>query len=281
MPYKKKVTILAVLTGVLGILYGFTLVFDPQRVSERNASFSWLSGEARDEADRIQVIRPGAEPLSLIRKNDAWYALLGSGQEVPAKQGRVDDIFRILSEKGAFPLRGSSPASHEELGLLPEGASRLIIRGGAGTVPLLDLLIGADDSSGREVFLRNNGENGFRSGDRLIATYVNGADTAWYNLRLFRDDLSSSVQRLRVSPLKNGEDDEDYVLARSGDTWVFEGDRRKPDGAKAAEWVKGLFDVQGDYFISGAEAPELSSARITVELGDGSIITILAGGVLP
>jgi hypothetical protein len=285
MSYKKKAIILAVVTGVLALLYGFTLFFDPERVSERNASFSWIPGGARDEADRIEVIRSGeadsSESFTLVRKSDGWFALIGTGLEVPVKQGRIDDIFRILSEKGAFPLRGSSPASHEALGLVPGEASRLLVWGGAGAVPLLDLLIGGNDSSGREVFLRKNGENNFRSGERLIATYLNGNDTDWYDLRLFHDDPSASVQRVRVSPVKGSEGDGDYTLAKSGGSWVFEGSSGIPDGTKVDPWIKGIFELQGDYFIPGTEAAELSAGKVTIELGDGSTRTIQVGDALP
>jgi hypothetical protein len=280
MPYKKKILILALVSCVLAVLYGFTLFFDPQRVSERNASFSWLPGDARDEADLIELIRPGQETLTLTRKNEGWFAVTGNGLEIPAKQGRIDDVFRILIERGAFPLRGSSSASHEDLGLVPETASRLVIR--AGAVPLLDLFIGNDDPSGREVFLRRNGEDEFRSGERLLATYINGVETSWYDLMLFKDDLSASVQRIRVSPVKNGEGgDEDYTLARGGGAWIFEGAPGTPDGNKADEWVRSIFDVQGDYFIPLTESPNLSAGRIIIELGDGSMRVIQIGEALP
>jgi hypothetical protein len=280
MPYKKKLIILAALTGILAILYGFTLFFDPERVNERNASFSWLPGAARDDADRIEVSRPGGEPLVLVRKNDLWFALTETGFELPVKQGRIDDIFRILTARGAFPLRGSASSSHEGLGLALGGASRLIIRGGAG-VPLLDLLIGGDDSSGREVFLRKNGENDFRSGERLIATYINGNDTAWYDLRLFHDDPSAMVQRVRVSPPKGTEGVGDFAVAKSGGAWVFEGSADIPDGSKVDAWIKGIFEAQGDSFISPTEGGELAAGRMILELGDGSVRTIQAGEALP
>jgi hypothetical protein len=277
MPYKKKLILLGALTGILAILYGFTLFFDPERVNERNASFSWLPGSARDEADRIEVSRPGEEPLVLVRKNDSWFALAGTDFELPVKQGRIDDIFRILTERGAFPLRGSAASSHEGLGLVSGEASRLVIRGGIG-VPLLDLLIGGDDSSGREVFLRKNGENDFRSGERLIATYINGNDTAWYDLRLFHDDPSATVQRVRVSP---PDGTENFTVAKNGGAWIFEGSSASPDGTKVDDWIRGIFEAQGDSFIPLVEGGELAAGRITLELGDGSVRTILVGEAFP
>jgi hypothetical protein len=277
MPYKKKLIILAVLTGILALTYGFTLFFDPERVNERNASFSWLPGSARDEADRREISSPEGDRV-LVRKNDLWFALAGTDFELPVKQGRIDDIFRILTERGAFPLRGSAASSHEGLGLVLGEASRLVIRGGAGAFPLLDLLIGGDDSSGREVFLRKNGENDFRSGERLIATYINGNDIAWYDLRLFHDDPSAMVQRVRVSPLDGTED---FTVAKSGGAGIFEGSSALPDGTKVDDWIRGIFEAQGDSFLPPAEGGELAAGRITLELGDGSVRTILAGEVFP
>ena len=74
MQYKKKVTVLTVITGVLVLVYGLTVFFDPERVNARNASFTWLPSGARDEADGIEITRQGAEPLVLVRKNDQWFS---------------------------------------------------------------------------------------------------------------------------------------------------------------------------------------------------------------
>jgi hypothetical protein len=283
--YNRKIASLAGTAGFLAVVYLLTLFFDPTRVNARSASFTWLSGEARDMADRIEINRPGEEALLLQRINNKWFAVFGGGR-VPIKQGRIDDLFRILCTRGAFPRLGSAASSHGELGLSPEKASRLVIKGGAAALPLLDLLVGDDDSAGREIYLRKNGENEYRSGDRLIKTYVTGAATAWYDLKLFTENRAGEVQRIRISPVKDGEGDEDFTVSRSENGWALESgistEFRVPAEAESAgaidSYVRNLFEIQGDNFLSPEDAAgiEFNAGRLSIELGDGSVITVLA-----
>jgi hypothetical protein len=285
--YNRKIYTLAGAAGLLVLVYLLTVFFDPDQVSARNASFTWLAPEARDMADRMEIGRPGEEALLLQRINNKWFAALGSAT-VPVKQGRIDDLFRILCTRGAFPRLGSSASFHGELGLSTETASRLVIRGGAAALPLLDLLVGDDDSAGREVYLRKNGENEYRSGDRLIKSYVSGAPASWYDLKLFAENRADAVQRIRVSPLKDGEGDEDFSFSRNEDGWALEaGSRLQAEPGVQAEsdigtaldaYVRNLFEIQGDNFLSPEDAAgiEFSAGKLSIELGDGSVITVLA-----
>jgi hypothetical protein len=154
----------------------------------------------------------------------------------------------------------------------------LVIRGGAAALPLLDLLVGGDDSAGREVYLRKSGENEYRSGDRLIKSYVSGAATSWYDLKLFAENRAAAVQRIRVSPVKDGEGDEDFSVSRNEDGWALE--PGIPAGAESAgvdAYVRNLFEIQGDNFLSPEDAAgiEFNAGRLGIELGDGSVITVL------
>jgi hypothetical protein len=309
MSSKKKIRILVISAALLALIYALTLFFDPDRINARHASFTWLSPGARDEADRIEITREG-EKLELILENGLWYALLDS-QEIPVKQGRVDDLFRLLGTRGAFPRRGSSAASHGDLGL-GDTAARLVIRGPG--LPLLDLLVGKEDPSGREVFLRKNGENEFRSGDKLIASYVNGDRSSWYNLKLFEEKPLDLVQRVRVN-FTGPEGITSYGIVRSGEGWILERNSSAIDREKAETWIRGILEAQGEDIAApgdpegpgetaetltgpdpaaasmaeeagsitegtagneaGAEIP--LSGSVTVELGDGASLSLRIG----
>ncbi|MDR2551561.1 MAG: hypothetical protein LBD31_00110 [Treponema sp.] len=282
MPYKQKIRLLTVLACALALVYALALFFDPERSNARRASFTWLPPGARDEADGIEIIR-GENRLALSLKNGRWFALLEGALEVPVKQGRVDDLFRILSTRGAFPRRGSSAASHGDLDL-GNGAARLLIRGGAG-IPLLDLLVGGDDSSGREVFLRKNGENLFRSGDKLIGAYVKGEYSSWYDLKLFEEKSLDQVQRIRVAfsglefaPGEEGDPPraEEYVVVRSGEGWTFEGGPALADKDKVETWIRGILEAQGDDVAPSPEGFN-GAGGIRVELGDGTALSVQMG----
>jgi len=210
---------------------------------------------------------------------------------VPVKQGRIDDIFRLLGTRGAFPRRGSSASSHKDLGLTFTGSTgsdnndgyRLVIRGGAG-LPLLDLLVGREDASGKEVFLRKNGENEFRSGDRLIGSYVKAERTSWYDLKLFDETSVEQVQRVKVSfsGYKGPEDETplvgyiDYIIARSADNWIMEGNTTPLDKDKTETWIRGILEAQGDDFLPTRNNIN-AVAGIVMELGDGSSLRLQIG----
>jgi len=282
MPYKKKLAFLGSSAIFLALLYVLTLFFDPARTNARNERFTWLPAGSRDLADKIEINR-GGDKLELVFRSGKWFALLEGTEEVPIKQGRVDDLFRLLGTRGAFPHRGSSAASHESLGL-GNGATRLVIRGGAG-LPLLDLLIGQHDASGREVFLRKNGENEFRSGDSLIGSYINAENTAWYDLKLFEGISIAQVQRVRVNfNGYTGPEDEtpligyiDYSIARSGDNWIMEGNNDPLEKDRTEVWIMGILEAQGDNFLPSSQNNFTAVARITVELGDGRSLSLQIG----
>lgn len=274
--YNRKIAVLAGSAVILALVYLITLFYDPERVAARNAAFTWLPGEARDLAGRVEITRPDEQKFVLIRKSGSWFAELDA-EQFPVKQGRIDDLFRVLADRGAFPRLGSSASSHAELGLSADRAIRLVVWGGTSAQPLLDLLIGADDSAGREVYLRKNGENEYRSGDRLIKTYADGDARAWYDLRLFDENRADLVQRVKVSPFKDGEGDEDFTLVKSGQSWVFE-EGGAPQGDAADTWLRNLFDIQGDDFLSRGDSAGLvfNAAVMNIELGNGSVITVQA-----
>jgi len=296
MVYKKKVIILGASAVFLALAYLITLFFDPSRINARNERFTWLPSGAREEADKIEISGGavyGNEKLELVFRQGKWFALMNTSdgsQEVPVKQGRVDDIFRLLGTRGAFPRRGSSAASHKDLGLTFSGGSdssadayRLVIRGGAG-LPLLDLLIGQDDASGKEVFLRKNGENEFRSGDKLIGSYVKAERTSWYDLKMFDETPIEQVQRIRVnfSGYKGPEDETplvgyiDYTITRSAENWLMEGNTTPLDKEKTESWIRGILEAQGDNFLP-ANNNLAAVAGIVMELGDGSSLRLRIG----
>ncbi|MDR2109978.1 MAG: DUF4340 domain-containing protein [Spirochaetaceae bacterium] len=286
MEYKKKLTGLVCLIGVLALVYGGTLVFDPERVNSRNASFVWLNAEGQDRADRIEISRAGSEPITLIRKNNEWF-VPREGIDFPAKQGRVEDLFRLLSTRGAYPPRASTAASHERLGLTEETASRIVIRGGAGAYPLLDLLIGDPDATGKEIYLRQNNQNEVRSGESGLSSYAGGSPASWCNLRLFPDSPGRSlnvdmIQGLRVDFPAPGADTgpaAPMVLVRSAGGWTLEGGSEPPDTQRVESYIRSILDAEGEDFAVSVrpEEPVFNDGRITLNTGDGGTHTIRLG----
>jgi hypothetical protein len=287
MSYKQKLLTLSCLTGLLALVFALTLIFSPGRISARSSSFAWLLPDAKDRADRVEIFRSGEEEpwISMVRKDGEWFIPASSPeismefpQDFPAKQERIEDLLTLLSNRGSYPVRASSAASHERLGLA-EGASRIVIRGGAG-LPLLDLLIGGADATGREVYLRKNGQNEVRSGDNRINTYISGTRNAWYRLRLFPESSgrsfgSEAVQRVTITVSGTAP----LSLVRSGGDWVMTGAPGTPDTQKVESYIRSLADAEGDDFVSSVDpnAALFEAAVITAELGDGSSRTVRLG----
>ncbi|MDR2634289.1 MAG: DUF4340 domain-containing protein [Treponema sp.] len=293
MVYKKKVLVLASLVGALALLYAGTWIFEPERVNSRNAAFQWLDPKRLDEVDQIELSDPSKEPLKLIRKERVWFVSRDDG-EYPAKQGRIEDFLRALSTKGSYPVRGRESASHERLGLTEEAASRILLRGGAAAYPLLDLLVGSRDPTGREINVRKQGQAEVRSGNDTLSGYLSGSNTAWYDLRLFPDAESAglgldSVQRLTVYPPapspeeapESGAGDGPFSLSRSQGTWIIEGATvQELDTQRVESYIRSIVDAEGEDFIPAPEdlqEEDFSQGRITLELGNGQTLSIRIG----
>jgi hypothetical protein len=288
MVYKKKLILLSSLVGFLALVYLATLFFDPERVSSRNAAFLWLDPKLQDQADGIELSKPGEwdKPLVLVRRGGSWHALI-DGAEFPAKNARVEDLFRVLAARDSYPVRGTDASSHERLGLSENSAARILVKGGAG-LPLLDLLIGGNDAAGREVYMRKNGQNEFRSGEDKLSSYVNGAETSWYSLGLFSAQPSppdaALVQRITVNPPPpdNPEDAalEPLVITRRGSGWSIAGmEDDAVDSQRVDSYLRGILDAEAENFIPGLAAATVgfNDGRITLELGNGSTLGIALG----
>jgi hypothetical protein len=276
MGRNRKALVLGMLVLVLFLIYGAAGIFDSERSYERNAAFAWIDKDLLFQADGIQI--SGLQGSTDLKRKKGLWVIEEGGRDYPVKQLRVEDFLGILSRRGVYPLRASSAGAAERLGLGEGSASRIIIRGGAG-LPLLDLLVGRGDATGREVYLRQAGRNEIRSGEDRFTQYLDSPRISWYDLRLFPDSSRpgvGAVQRVRVSAF-DGKGA--YTISRNNAGWDFEGDEEiAVDTQKAESWIRSILDAEGeDFNPSALSEAELADGRITLELGDGSLRTILVG----
>jgi hypothetical protein len=266
LTYKKKTAILSAIVVVLTLIYILTFVFDPENRS--SAAFAWLDPSLLVMADGLEISSPESR-IVLRRKNNVWLVADGTG-EFPAKQDKVADLFALLTRKGNYPVRASSSEGIERLGLKEESASRITVRGGAG-LPLLDLLIGGANALGTEVYLRRAGWNQIYSAEDDYSFFTELRTRSWYDLRLFAPASVDSIQQVEISfP------DETYILRRSGRGWVIPGKESVAlDAVMIESILRRLLEAEADGF--GANAPETTEARIALQFGNGSTMTLLAG----
>jgi hypothetical protein len=277
--YKERSIFLAILALLLAVSWIFTLIFESGSVSSRAASYVWLPREAKNAADRIEITarRPETAPekIELVRRKGIWF-VFHEGAEYPAKNARIDDFLDLLAARGAYPVR--SAADRERIGLSEENASRITVRGGAG-LPLLDLLVGNMDISGREVYLRRADSNEIRSGEDRLSAYIFSGRTGWYDLAFIpeADAKSPEVQRITIyPPMPDDRPGEPRVFAREEGGWIISG-VKDPDRSAAENYVRIVLGSGGEDFIGGEIEIAFDSGKLIVELGTGRIYTIRFG----
>lgn len=314
MQYKQKLYFLSGIISLLALVYVLTLVFDPERVGTRTAAFTWLDPKFRDSIDAIEIHGPAAD-TTLVRKNNVWF-VSAEGAEYPARQFRVDDLLGLLTRRGSYPVQAASASAQERLGLTETAASRIIVRGGAG-LPLLDLLVGNGNVTGRNIYLRKAGQNEVRSGEDRLSGYTISPRNSWYNLRLFPDSEDGSfdtdtVQRLTVYPpaevnadgtpaadsgaatvggtvTDSGADGRPPIIfTRAGEGWSISSMTvSDPDKNKVDTYIRSILNTEGEDFISvtglgtapGEWIAAFNDGRVILELGNGSVRTIRFGPV--
>ena len=281
MTYKNKAAILSATVVALALIYILTFVFDPQ--NRGSAAFAWLDSSLLVMADGLEI-KGSENRVVLRRRNNVWFVADGT-MEFPAKQDRVADLFALLTRKDNYPVRASSSEGIERLGLKEESASRITVRGGAG-LPLLDLLIGGANALGTEVYLRRAGWNQIYSAEDDYSFFTELISRSWYDLRLFAPEgnLDPNGSRRQVMPasvdsiqqVEISFPAETYILRRSGRGWIIPGKESIAlDAVRIESLLRRLLEAEADGF--GVNAPETIEARITLQFGNGSTMTLWAG----
>jgi hypothetical protein len=298
MTYKKKVSVLLAVIGALALVYIASIVFDPEHSGSRSAAYTWLDPSQNDRISRIIIEIPSiddpiafggpspggtSENINLARNGGRWF-VSHNGKDYPAKQARVEDLITALNKRAEYPVRGASASSHERLSLLEGTAKRITVLAGAGP-PLLSLLIGLEDITGLNIYLRKQGENEVRSGVDIFSAYLGSSRNSWYNLRLFPESENGSlrdanVQRLTVyPPADEYMNTQPRIFTRSGRGWSFNFELANPDTEKVNTYIRSILNTFADEFIDNVSIsdPLFNNCRLVLDLGDGSIRTIRLG----
>jgi hypothetical protein len=274
MTYNNKKTFLISLIAVLALLYAGSLVFSSLRSGSRASSFVWIDPKLALKIHRI-AIETADGTVELAKKNNKWF-ILHNGIEYPARQTRVEDFIGIFTQRAAWPVRSESASSHARFGL-DAGAERVAVSGENSVI--LDMLLGDDDITGREIYVRKNGHDEVRSGSNAIRAYVTGNITGWYNLRLIPESEdgqidADSVQRLTVS---NG--GETLVLSRKNRAWTVSGlEDAKVDQGVVENYIRTVLNIEGDNFSIFDEDYDFGNGNrnyVSLEFGNGVIKRII------
>jgi hypothetical protein len=288
MTYKKKIIVLSTVIGALALVYIASIVFDPEHIGSRSAVYSWLDATQNDRISGITIVSPSyAEPssdnrseaINLTRRSDRWF-VSHNGRDYPARQIRIEDLIAALNKRAQYPVRSTSASSHERLSLTENTASSITVHAGAG-LPLLSLLIGQEDITGQNIYLRKQGDNEVRSGEDIFSAFIGSSRSSWYNLRLLPESESGSfgtenVQRLTVYP-EDGT--QARIFTRDGRTWDLNFELKDPDTERVNSYIRDILNSFGDEFVEDVSVsdPLFNNCRLMLEFGDGSIRTIRLG----
>ena len=278
MIYRKKVIFLFSLVMALLLVYILSFIRDP--VKGKRNFFAWLEPSFLIMVDRLEISGPQGMTI-LVRKNNVWFFNTGI-EDLPVKQGRVEDFLTVLTRKEAYTARASSAEAKARLGLLDESATRITVRGGAG-LPLLELLIGTGDALGREVYIQRAGRNEIFSGEDRFTFYTDATPASWFDLRLFPSSTSglaeilSMVQQLDVVLPDSGDS---YTLRRNwsdsgGSGWILVNDSGELDNQRVETWIRSILSAEAEDF--SFEPPGVFEGSITLRMGNGTEIKIYAG----
>ena len=273
------------IAGVLFVAYVCGLIFTPERLNSRGASFSWLEPRLASSAEKITINNASIdETITLVNKNNTWFVQRGAN-EFPAKQLRVSDFLDVLSRRASYPVRSGSASSHERLGLAESSASRITVLGPHGQV-LLDLLAGYGDMMGQNIYLRKFGSNEVRSGEDRITAYLSSGILSWFNLRLIPETEDNKldidrVQRLTVHPPVSDDslDSSPLIFTRKGKQWTSNKiDDADLDMDKVNSYIRGILYIEGSDFTNDISLSSdiFNASRIIIELGTGGAKTIYA-----
>jgi len=278
MEYRKKVAALSCAIAALALVYAAAIVFDPARRGERADVYAWLDSRDAHAIGGITIVLPeGLGVVALRRSGSDWF-VLRDGESYPARRARVNDFVAELSRRAPYPVRATSSAAHARLSLTEDEAARVVVSGAVGP-PLLDLLVGQNDLSGRNVYMRRAGRNEVRSGEDRLSAFLWAGRDSWYNLMLFPENEEgapgvSEVMRLTVRPPADGDGAAvPMVFTRAARNWETDFALGAVNSMRVDSYVRDILLGAGEGFADGADAV-FADSSIVLEFADGGSATI-------
>jgi hypothetical protein len=269
--YKNRLIVLVTIITLLALTYTASHIFSPERINNRSASYVWLDPKLAPKINRI-VIGTEFQTIELMSKNNQWF-VSHNGKLYPARKARIEDFTGIFTTRSLWPVRSSSASSHERFGLDGEASCRVTIYGENSI--LLDLLLGDNNSTGREIYIRKAAHNEVRSGDGSISSYISTTVNNWYNLKLLPESENGGMDIESVQRLTVYNEGETLAFSRSNRNWVISGiNVENPDYSGIENYIRTVLNIEGDNFIDSVYSNVPFLSRIVFEFGDGRVITI-------
>ncbi len=209
LAYRRKVTVLGVILGVLVVAYGLGIVFSPSSVQRRESStplYPELKAAAVQEirieepraADAAPKTVPGssadgagaAAAIDLQRKGTAWDVLI-QGTAFPALTSRIDTFLEQLAGLKKARIASTDPQAWAAFEVDKDKSRRVVLKDGAGKV-LVDLYVGKTAPGTQGSYVRREGSNEVVESDRSLSYYASARSEAWSDLKLLPRELQGA-----------------------------------------------------------------------------------------
>jgi hypothetical protein len=269
--YKNRLIILVAIITLLSLTYTASHIFSPERRNNRSSSHVWLDPRLAARINRLVIVTE-FQTIELFANNSQWF-VSHNGKLYPARRARIEDFIAVFTTRSLWPIRSSSASSHERFGLDGETSTRVTIYGENSI--LLDLLLGNNDNTGREIYIRKAAYNEVRSGDSGISSYINTPVNNWYNLKLLPENGNGELDIGSVQRLTVYNEGETLTFSRSNRNWVISGANvENPDNNAIENYIRTVLNIEGDSFVDSVYSNVPFLSRIVFEFGDGRVVTI-------
>jgi Domain of unknown function (DUF4340) len=267
----RHLKLIALALAVLLLLWGGAELFS--RDSDRVTGGLVLPPLKPADADTIAIVK-GRDSIVLTKQADTAWRVNGHA----ATPGGVPDLFRALADSVHPELVAQDSGSYGRLAVDSAAGRWLTIRG-AGK-PRLRLIVGAQGSEFRSVYLRRPGDaHVYLWRGQLAQLVARGADD-------WRDKRIAVLQPDSITALAVERGTDRYRLTRSAARWLLPSGAT--DSAAVARYLERLRTITADGFATPAAVDSTrgraARRRLTVHAGGRLLLALAfdstAGGFL-
>ena len=281
MRFRSKAIALSAVGAVLIGLYLLGGVLSPESSARRTAERLLFLSLRETRVSRIEL--RGASVIVLARKSGAW-VLEDSDRELPASQGRVDELVREVASLVRGTLVTRSAAAASSLGLDGQGSGSIRLLDADGRT-IASLITGKPGPRGQGLYLRVSTSPEVWLTGETLSPYLVTDRRFWANLRVLPMDVTDDMV-MRLSVEGNLGHPFAWTVAREkdpryGGEWTaVQGMAGKIQQGRVGAIVSSLTGLVGVDFAPADSRERTVShpvARVTVSLVDNRTFILLFG----